>query len=213
MIDAAADVLIILFSFTVFALIHSLTATNKVKKFLTERYGKLIAFYRMAYVFFSLITFYILYNEIPHPILTIYDLPYPFDFIVLIPQFLSLIGILWTLKYFDIREFLGINQIFRWFNKEYNVNELDEKMTFNFNGPYKICRHPLYLFSIIFLICRAEMDLFYLTLLISIIVYFYIGSFFEEKRLVEKFGDEYLKYQDSVPRILPIGYLITKYKS
>ncbi len=206
MIIDAADVLIILFGFTLFAFLHTYLASNKLKKFLAERYGSSVAFYRLVYNLISIITFYFLYETVPHPILIIYDLPYPFDFIVLIPQFLSLSGIIWTLKYFDAKEFLGINQIFRWFNKEYDSKELDEKLTLNVRGPYKICRHPIYLFSILFLIFRAEMDLSYLTFLIAIIVYFYIGSFYEEKKLLEKFGDEYLNYQKTVPRIIPFAF-------
>ena len=203
MIRDAVDVLIILFGFAVFAYFHSLLASNKVKKLLIERYGRIAAFYRLIYNLFSLITFYIFYDSVPHPILIIYDLQYPYDFIILIPQFLSLAGILWTLKFFDVSEFIGINQVMRWFNKEYDVNELDEKLTLNIKGPYKFCRHPLYLFSIIFLLFRAEIDLFYLTLLFCLIVYFYVGSYYEEKKLVEKFGEEYLEYQFSVPRIIP----------
>ncbi len=203
MIVDAADVLIILFSFILFAFLHTYLASNKIKKILAERYGSIVAFYRLVYNLISIITFYFLYETVPHPILIIYDLPYPFDFIILIPQFLSLAGIIWTLKYFDVREFLGINQIFRWFNKEYDSKELDEKLTLNIRGPYKICRHPIYLFSILFLTFRPEMDLSYLTFLIAVIAYFYIGSFYEEKKLVEKFGAEYLSYQKSVPRLIP----------
>ena len=213
MIIDAADVLIILFYFALFAFLHTYLASNKFKKFLAERYGSLVAFYRMVYNLISVVTFYFLYETVPHPILIIYDLSYPFDFIVLIPQFLSLAGIIWTLKYFDVREFLGINQIFRWLNKEYDLKELDEKLTLNIRGPYKICRHPIYLFSILFLIFRAEMDLSYLTFLIAAIAYFYIGSFYEEKKLLDKFGDEYLNYQKTVPRIIPFAFSNSKSES
>jgi protein-S-isoprenylcysteine O-methyltransferase Ste14 len=138
--------------------------------------------------------------------LIIYDLQQPFDLIILIPQFLNLAGIMWTLKYFSIQEFLGTGQIFRWFNKEYNITELDERLTLKIEGPYQFCRHPLYLFSILFLCFRPEMDLFYLTALICIIIYFYIGSIFEEKKLVERFGNKYIDYQKSVPRIFPVKF-------
>ena len=33
--------------------------------------------------------------------------------------------------------------------------------------------------------------------------YFYIGTFFEERRLVRTFGEEYRAYQRRVPRFLP----------
>ena len=207
MISDAADVLIILFSFAAFAFLHSFLASNKIKKILAEQYERRVAFYRLIYNLISLFTFYLLYESVPHPILIIYDLPYPFDFIVLVPQFLGIAGIIWSLRYFDVREFLGINQVFRLLNKEYDPSELDEKLTLQIKGPYKICRHPVYFFSIIFLMFRAEMDLFYLTFLVAIIIYFYVGSFYEERKLVEKFGEEYLQYQNSVPRIIPLIFL------
>jgi len=47
------------------------------------------------------------------------------------------------------------------------------------------------------------MSLFYLTLFICIVIYFYIGSIYEEKKLVEKFGSEYRNYQEKVGRIFP----------
>ena len=210
MISDAVDVLIILFSIAAFAFLHSYLASNKIKKNLAERYESGVAFYRLIYNLISLFTFYLLYESVPHPILIIYDLPYPFDFIVLIPQFLGIAGIIWSLRYFDVREFLGINQVFRLLNKEYDPSELDEKLTLHIKGPYKICRHPVYFFSIIFLMFRAEMDLFYLTFLVAIIIYFYVGSFYEERKLVEKFGEEYLQYQNSVPRIIPFIFLNKK---
>jgi protein-S-isoprenylcysteine O-methyltransferase Ste14 len=77
-------------------------------------------------------------------------------------------------------------------------------MTLKIEGPYKYMRHPVYFFSILFLIFRPYMDLTYLTLVICLIAYFYIGSYYEEKKLIEVFGDEYKVYQKNVPRIFPL---------
>ncbi len=203
MIGYVLDVLLIFLFFALFGFLHSYFASNLAKRIIIERFGNLIALYRLAYVLFSLILFYVIYESVPHPNLIIYDLRYPFDFLILIPQFLSLAGIIWTLKYFSLQEFLGINQISRWLNKEYNIDELDEKLTLHIKGPYKFCRHPVYFFSIMFLSFRSEMDLFYLTILVCIVAYFIVGSYYEEKKLIEKFDGEYIGYQKSVPRILP----------
>jgi len=67
-------------------------------------------------------------------------------------------------------------------------------------------RHPIYFFSMMFLLFRPVMDLFYLTCLICIIIYFCIGSYYEEKRLVEKFGEDYIKYRKAVPRFFPLKF-------
>lgn len=199
-----SDVILIILLFIVFGFLHSFLASNKTKKFLINKTGDLIAFYRLLYVLFSLFGFYFIYDISPKPHLIIYDLKRPFDILILIPQFVCLFAALWTLRYFCLREFLGINQIGRWLNKKYKTDDLDEELTLRILGPYRYMRHPLYFFSILFLVFRAEMDLFYLTFLMCIIVYFYIGSFYEEKKLVEKFGQEYLQYQQKVPRIFPL---------
>jgi len=46
--------------------------------------------------------------------------------------------------------------------------------------------------------------LFYLISIICAMVYFYIGSIYEEKKLVERYGELYIQYQSFVPRILPL---------
>jgi methanethiol S-methyltransferase len=206
MIGNAIDVITIIALFALFGFIHSFLASNKAKQILVDRYESLIAFYRLFYNLSSFLLFYLIYQSFPKPRLIIYDLPQPFDLVILVPQFLSLAGIVWTLRYFSIPEFLGTKQPFRWFNKEYDLTELDERLTLKIEGPYKFCRHPLYLFSILFLCFRPEMDLFYLTLLICIIAYFYIGSIYEENKLIDKFGEEYTDYQKAVPRIFPFRF-------
>jgi protein-S-isoprenylcysteine O-methyltransferase Ste14 len=196
------DVLIIILLFVVFSIPHSILASEKLKLALSHKIGSLIAFYRLAYNLIALLSLYLIYELSPKPSLPIYDLTFPFDLIVLIPQLAALAGIFWSFKYICVKEFLGISQINRYFQKSYS-SELDEEMTLSIGGPYKYSRHPIYFFFIIFLMFRPAMDLFYLTFFICIAVYFYIGSIFEEKKLVRHFGDIYSKYQKSVPRIFP----------
>jgi len=203
-------------AFILFALLHTLLASFKVKSILAKRIGSAMAFYRLAYNIIFLWLFWYLYEYLPRPEAELFDLKYPWDIIILIPQFLSLAGIIWTFRYFSPGEFLGISQIRRWMTGNFieglegdlqgernSKDVFDEKLTLKIEGPYKVVRHPLYLFTIIFLILRPTMDLFYLVFLIFLIAYFYIGSFYEERKLVSAFGDRYRKYQESVPRLFP----------
>lgn len=103
----------------------------------------------------------------------------------------------------DFKEFLGVSQIIRYSNHEYDVNDLDERQTLITNGLYKYTRHPVYFFAILFLVFRPSMDLFYMIFLLCMIAYFFIGSYYEENKLIRNFGDKYLNYQKSVPRIVP----------
>jgi methanethiol S-methyltransferase len=200
----AADVIIILIAFALFGYSHSLLASGRLKKMAAARFGSLIAFYRLIYNFISLLILYIFFQVLPRPDLVIYDLSYPWDIVVLIPQFLSLAGIIWSARYFSLWEFAGISQIRRWAEGRYNTDDLDEALTFRAEGPYRISRHPVYFFAIIFLLSRPSMDLFYLTIFISLTAYFYVGSVYEERKLIERFGEEYLSYKEKVPRIFPL---------
>ncbi|MEO8232619.1 MAG: hypothetical protein ABI638_10065 [Ignavibacteriota bacterium] len=200
--DAATLVLL----FALYGIIHSILASIRVKKFFRKTFGKLVAFYRLLFNVFALAGLYFIWDLAPHPPLQIYKLPPPFDYLVLIPQLISLIGMIWCFKYICFKEFIGLNQIDRYLKNEYSENDLDENYTLRIEGPYKYSRHPIYFFSIIFLLFRAEMDLFYLTMFISFTAYFYIGSHYEEKKMVSLFGDDYRIYQQKVPRIFPVRF-------
>lgn len=199
----AVDVIIIIFLFAVFGYTHSLVASEKIKIIFKIKFGDLIAFYRLIYNLLSLGSLYLIYEISPKPHLIIYDLPSPFDLIVLIPQFLALVGVYWTFRYICFKEFIGLNQVKRFFERKYTT-ELDEEYTLRIEGPYRYTRHPLYFFSIIFLLFRPVMDLFYLTFFTCVVVYFYIGSYYEEKKLERLFGQQYTKYKKVVPRIFPV---------
>jgi protein-S-isoprenylcysteine O-methyltransferase Ste14 len=196
------DVLIIFILFAVYAAVHSFLASHRVKEDIKKSFGDLIAFYRLGYNLFAIVSLYFIYELSPKPNLIIYDLPKPYDILILIPQFAALIGLLWSFKYVCIKEFLGISQIERYIQKEYS-SDLDEDLTLTIDGPFKYSRHPVYFFSIIFLLFRPTMDLFYLTFFVLIVAYFYIGAYFEEKKLVRVFGENYKQYQKSVPQIFP----------
>ncbi len=196
--------MLLILAFFLFGVSHSYLASLKVKNYLKLKFPNILPFYRLIYNLFSVLTLYLFFIYLPQPDITIYDLIKPFDFIILGLQFLSLIGLIWTFRYFSFYEFLGISQIIRWYKGNYNFNDLDEKMTLKIEGPYKYMRHPVYFFSIMFVVFRPIMDLTYLTLVVGIIIYFYVGSYYEEKKLVEIFGEKYKSYQKAVPRIFPL---------
>ena len=196
--------MLLILAFFLFGVSHSYLASLKVKNYLKLKFPNILPFYRLIYNLFSVLTLYLFFIYLPQPDITIYDLIKPFDFIILGLQFLSLIGLIWTFRYFSFYEFLGISQIIRWYKGNYNFNDLDENMTLKIEGPYKYMRHPVYFFSIMFVIFRPIMDLTYLTLVVGIIIYFYVGSYYEEKKLVEIFGEKYKSYQKAVPRIFPL---------
>lgn len=188
---------------SIFAVSHSILASHKFKLEITKILGDKIAFYRLFYNILSILFFMFIYFLLPKPNYLIYDLTFPFDITIVILQIISGIFLIWAAKAINIKEFLGISQIIRFWKKEYSLDDLDEKMELIVDGPFKYSRHPIYLFSSLFLILRPTMDFFYLVFLINMILYFYIGSYYEEKKLLTIFGNDYLEYQKNVPKIFP----------
>jgi protein-S-isoprenylcysteine O-methyltransferase Ste14 len=71
------------------------------------------------------------------------------------------------------------------------------------NGLHRLVRHPLYTTSLIVLYLASPMSLNWLAFAISCHAYFFVGSIFEERKLVREFGIAYRAYQQRVPRLLP----------
>jgi protein-S-isoprenylcysteine O-methyltransferase Ste14 len=196
------DIVIILLLYASFGAVHSLLAALSVKERVAVRFPRFMPYYRLSYNLFSLFHFYWVYELTPFIDVRVYDLPNPYDILILIPQFASLLGFVWSVAYFNGAEFLGIAQIGR--RKNYKTASLDEEATLTMSGPYKFSRHPVYFFSIGILLFRPYMFLDYLVSLLCIIAYFYIGAYYEEKRLQKKFGEAYRRYIAATPMIVPL---------
>lgn len=200
----AADIFIILALFGLFGYLHTFLATDKIKKNIAEKAGAKIAFYRLFYNAVSLITFAAFYELSPKPDLIIYELRPPYDLIMFGLQALCLLGFVWVFSHWNWKEFAGISQISRYDEGTYSIEDLDAKQEFYTTGIYNFSRHPLYFFAILFFGLRSYMDLFDLVCFLAAAVYMYAGSYFEEKKLINRFGDEYLDYIKRVPRIFPL---------
>ncbi len=98
----------------------------------------------------------------------------------------------------NIRHFLGISQMMG--NGNVEVPELVV------TGPYRYVQHQLYAAGLLFIWLMPVMTTSTLALVISLTIYTYIGSIFEERRLLKEFGTAYADYQRMVPRLVPIRW-------
>lgn len=82
------------------------------------------------------------------------------------------------------------------------------------DGPYAIIRHPQYLGGILFTISITLWNPVWFNFVLSIIIILltYQWTYAEDKKLIEKFGEDYSAYKELVPRLNPI-FGIIKYLS
>ena len=108
-------------------------------------------------------------------------------------------------RHYNWAQFCGIAQI-RAGRAEGSLSRCD---SFVVSGIHRIIRHPWYLGGMIIVWVQ---NLSVSTILINIIisVYFIVGSFLEERKLVREFGDKYREYQQSVSMLFPWRWLKAK---
>jgi protein-S-isoprenylcysteine O-methyltransferase Ste14 len=119
---------------------------------------------------------------------------------------------------FNPVEFCGVKQIFDKLESSgcpYSSSITPEKRTTGTptlitSGLFRLCRHPLYLFTILAWTITPVMSLDRLAFIIYTCAYALIGIHFEERKLVQIFGRAYVDYQQRVPAILPFPILKTK---
>ena len=80
-------------------------------------------------------------------------------------------------------------------------------------GVYAIIRHPQYFGGILFTISITLWTQIWPSLILSIIIILltYQWTYAEDKKLIKKFGEDYKRYKESVPRLNPILGIIKYY--
>ena len=83
--------------------------------------------------------------------------------------------------------------------------EIREKPVVVNQGVFSQTRHPIYLGGILMYLAALVLTLFMTAAIIWVFIILYYGflAYFEEKLLIEKFGDEYRLYMQQVPMWIP----------
>ncbi|QIG81345.1 methyltransferase family protein [Stakelama tenebrarum] len=80
--------------------------------------------------------------------------------------------------------------------------EDDDGQPLAIDGLHRRMRHPLYTAAMLILWGLVRSDVSFATALWASL-YFHVGSRFEERRLIARYGDVYRRYRREVPRFLP----------
>jgi protein-S-isoprenylcysteine O-methyltransferase Ste14 len=71
------------------------------------------------------------------------------------------------------------------------------------SGVYAVVRHPMYLSFMLLIVALMLISQHWLSVIfgLPIVVFLYLGMRVEEQSNIKKFGDDYTRYMDRVPRM------------
>ncbi len=200
-----AVVIRVILGWAAFAVFHSLTVSEAYERVVRRAMGDRAfeAWHRLLFTGYSCVAFVLLVlylRTLPDaPVFRLEGWPR------LLCRGVQLCGaafLLWTP--WDLKEFVGLRQWERRRDPAPAAGSHDRLFT---GKAYGVVRHPLYLGISVILAARPAQTRTSLLSTVMVILYFYAGTFLEERRLARKFGDEYRAYRERVPRFLPIGWL------
>ncbi|MDT8069400.1 MAG: isoprenylcysteine carboxylmethyltransferase family protein [Terriglobia bacterium] len=180
-----------------FAIQHSVMARMGFKRVMT----KLIAWHieRSTYVLAATICLAVLmwqWRPIPG---IVWQVQNPTGVLALQALYLlGWLGIListFLINHFDL---FGLHQAYRYFR-----GEPLKPIPFKTPALYKMVRHPIYLCFLVSFWAAPTMTAGHLLFSVMTTGYIFVGIFFEERDLVHHYGEQYRKYRQMVPMIIP----------
>ena len=189
--------IVIFMAMRTWGVFHSWMAAFSTKKQARRIFGEAIdRYYRLIFISIALLTLMPILAMVAFlPSRLLWVIPTPWRTLTFSVQFLALVGILVTVFQTDLLAFAGIKQL--------SDPKVERKNELIRDGIYGIVRHPMYIFSLIlFWLFPFVTDLI-LAFFAATTLYFLIGTIPEENKLHEIYGEEYERYQEEVPRIIP----------
>jgi protein-S-isoprenylcysteine O-methyltransferase Ste14 len=175
--------------------IHSVTASLGFKSLLRRALGDgFMRTYRLLYNVFSVLSFApVLYLAATLPDRDLYQVPAPWSHLMLAGQGLSALLLLAAVLQTDTLSFVGVRQLF----------EAEKPGRLVTGGFYRLMRHPLYTFGLLALWLSPSVTVNSFILYVSLTVYILVGAYFEERKLLREFGQEYADYRAATPMLIP----------
>jgi protein-S-isoprenylcysteine O-methyltransferase Ste14 len=185
----------IIFAVAFWGFFHSFNSTFGVKEFFRRVLGDgFMKFYRLAFNVFAVLTF------LPIPVLLIllpsnliYRVRSPFNLMMIAGQVFFAACLLTAIFQFGILYFLGLRQL----------AEAPGERKLVTSGSYAVVRHPFYTFFLLFLWLTPVMTVHLLLVYLCLTIYIHAGIYFEERKLLREFGEQYIEYRSNTPMLIP----------
>lgn len=188
--------LALLLSSIAWGVLHSLLASHTCKRLARQWLGESLykRSFRLLYnLAAGLSILPVLYLLVRLPDQQVYSIPAPWLNLALIIQAGAFMLLVLSVIQTGLMSFIGVSQLF-------GIAENNQLVT---SGLYRYVRHPIYFASLLFLWASPSMSLNRLTLWVVFTVYFVVGAWFEERKLLKDFGESYAAYQKQTPMLIP----------
>lgn len=181
---------------SLFAVQHSVMARRQFKEWWTQYVPKSVE--RSTFVLFSSLALVLLFWQW-RPIPTIvWQVENPYAAAVMGLSFAGFGLVLASTFLINHFELFGLHQV---------ANHLAGRdmpaQRFRTPALYKVVRHPLYLGFIVGFWAAPTMTVGHLLFAAVTTAYIFVGALLEERDLIDIFGDEYRRYRERVPMLLP----------
>lgn len=182
---------------------HTLAASDAFKKAILNKYPKLKRFYRAIYSLGSVLFLGLWYVYLPPATITFYSIDTPYIWFFWAMQGIGVFGLAHAVLISYPLIFIGLKQLILHPDYEFHLDEPKQATQLRIKSVYRFVRHPMYFWSIVYLVMNPIMTDRHAFLTLLFIAYFYWGSFPEERKLISRFGDDYRDYQKRIPRLIP----------
>ena len=179
-----------------FGFVHSLLARASIKRLLQPLFGRA---YRISYNLFSAlyIGLVIIGGQVVLGGNSVkFEIGNELAFLAIAIQLSGVVIILFGLTQYDLGRFSGLTQL------HYGDSLTADEEPLHITGMHRYVRHPLYLGAYLYLLGGAVSEFGLQTALWGCL-YLWVGTWFEERSLVNQYGRAYLEYKEKVPAIFP----------
>jgi methanethiol S-methyltransferase len=135
----------------------------------------------------------ILYLMVILPNDGLYQVPSPWSVLMLAGQGISVILLFVAVLQTDVLSFVGLRQLF----------EEEKSGRLIVSGFYRYVRHPLYTFGLLILWLSPNMSVNSFVVYLALTIYIFVGAYFEERKLLREFGQQYVDYKSITPMLVP----------
>jgi hypothetical protein len=197
-----------------FALIHSLLATNWMKQCVENLFGPTArdGLYRFAYnniTYASIGAMLLVFKRLPDRV--VYRVPRPWSLLMRLGQALGLWLIADTNVRMGVGRFTGLSGMWEFISGDQPRREapgqgpqLDGNTESATSGAFRVSRHPNNLGPTLIVCLQPTMTVRLLTFAVLGSLYSYFGSMLEERRVRAAYSDRYDDYRERTPFFFPL---------